>query len=107
VAEQQWQAQTDRPRLLANRSEVGYTASLGEALRREPEAVSEEEQQRQTRAVQRGEQERLRREWRQTSATINAALDRLASSVRLDPGAWSSVRAVRRSTDALGRKLGL
>jgi hypothetical protein len=107
VAGREQRQASDRPHLLAQRSELGYTASLGEAMPGEPEAISPEEQERQTRAAQRGEQERLRREWRQTSATINDALDRLASAVRLDPSAWSSVRAVRRSTDALGRRLGL
>jgi hypothetical protein len=74
---------------------------------REPEAVSGDEQARQTAAVRRGEQERLRREWRRTSSTINAALDQLADAVRLDPDARSGLRAVRRSTDAMGHKLGL
>jgi hypothetical protein len=96
----------DRPRLLASRSEQGYTSSAIEALPAEPEAVSEEEQASITRAVRQGEQERLRREWRRTRATINGELDRLSAAVSLDPGARSGVRAVRRSTDALGRRLG-
>lgn len=96
----------DRPRLLASRSEQGYTSSRIEALPGEPEAVSEEEQASITRAVRRGEQERLRREWRQTSTTINGELDRLLAAVTLDPGQRNGVRAIRRSTDALGRRLG-
>jgi hypothetical protein len=96
----------DRPRLLASRSEQGYTSSAIEALPAEPEAVSEEEQAALTRAVRNAERERLLREWRQTRATINGELDRLSAAVSLDHGQRSGVRAVRRSTDALGRRLG-
>jgi len=98
---------SDRPRLLAQRSEQGYTGSAYEAMPGEPEAVSEEEQRNLTRAVRDAEEERLRREWRQAEATINGELDRLSAAVSLDPGARSGVRAVRRSTDALGRRLGV
>jgi hypothetical protein len=96
----------DKPRLLASRSEIGYTASTYEALRAEPEAVSEEEQRNLTRAVRDAEHERLLREWRRTSTTINGELDRLSAAVSLDHGQRSGIRAVRRSTDALGRRLG-
>jgi hypothetical protein len=57
-------------------------------------------------AVQHGEQERLRREWRQTSATINDALDQFSAAVRLDPSAWSSV-ARYAAPPMRGRRLGL
>ena len=36
----------DRPRLLARRSELGYTHSHSQAVHGEPEAVSEDEQRR-------------------------------------------------------------
>lgn len=95
----------DRPRLLAQRSEQGYTSSAIESLPGEPEAVSEQEQASITRAARQAERERLLGEWRQASATINGALDRLLAAASLDPGARSGVRAIRRSTDALGRRL--
>jgi hypothetical protein len=97
---------SQRPRLLAQRSEYGYTGSALDAMPGEPEAISEEEQASITRAVRNAERERLLREWRRTSATINDSLDRLCNAVSLDPRQRSGVRAVRRSTDALGRRLG-
>jgi hypothetical protein len=45
-------------------------------MRGEPEAVSEEEQGGITRAVRFAERERLLREWRRTSAAINAEPER-------------------------------
>jgi hypothetical protein len=97
---------SDRPRLLAQRSELGYTGSTYEALRGEPESITASELERMTRAVRDAEHERLLSEWRRTRTTINGELDRLSAAVSLDPGARSGVRAIRRSTDALGRKLG-
>jgi hypothetical protein len=96
---------SDRPRLLARRSELGYTGSTFEALTGEPESVSEAEQSAITRAVRDAERERLLREWRQTRTAIDGALDRLLVNAQLDHGQRSGVRAVRRSVDALGRRL--
>ena len=96
----------DKPRLLASRSELGYTMSAYEAMHGELEAVSEEEQRNISRAVRDAEHELLLREWRRTSSAINGELDRLSAAVSLDHGQRSGVRAVRRSTDALGRRLG-
>jgi hypothetical protein len=53
------------------------------------------------------EQQRLREAFDQTFATINGSLDELAGSVPLDHSARSGVRAIRRSTAALGPRLGL
>jgi hypothetical protein len=101
-----YEPRSSQPRLLAQRSEVGYTGSAFESMPGEPEAVSEDEQAGITRAVRLAERERLLHEWRQTRAAINDSLDRLCASVSLDHGQHSGVRAIRRSTDALGRRLG-
>jgi hypothetical protein len=69
-------AENSRPRLLANRSEQGYTSSVYESMPGEPEAVSEEEQASITRAVREGERERLLGEWRRTSTTIDVRANR-------------------------------
>jgi hypothetical protein len=97
----------DRPRLLARRSEHGYTDRPALALPLEPEAIDEETQRRQTLSARRREQARLRAAFDETSAKINGSLDELSSRVALPPGARSGVRAVRRSTAALGRRLDL
>jgi hypothetical protein len=51
----------DRPRLLARRSQYGYTESTSAALRQEPEAVSEQVAESQTLAIRRAEREARRR----------------------------------------------
>lgn len=97
----------DKPRLLASRSEQGYTSSAIESLRDEPEAITTEEQRQLTAAVHRAERERLRREWQHSEQTIDAELDRFVydAGVNVDRRVFSGVRAVRRAARAVGRKV--
>jgi hypothetical protein len=55
----------DEPCLLASRSELGYVNRTAAALRGEPEAISEEEQLRQTFAVRRERERQQRQAWQQ------------------------------------------
>jgi hypothetical protein len=99
-------ADPSKPRLLASRSERGYTSSDYEAMRTEPEAVSEQEQRDMTAAVHRAEQERLRREWSRTEGAIGHELDHFVhSGANIDGQVFSGVRAVRRAARAVGRKV--
>jgi hypothetical protein len=100
-------AKHNKPRLLASRSEQGYTSSANESLREEPEAISSEEQRQLTAAVHRAERERLRREWQHTEQQIGDELDHFVydAGVRPDRRIVSSVRAVRRAARAVGRRV--
>ena len=60
----------DEPRLLARRSELGYTDAPTRALPGEPEAISEEEQARQTLAARRAQERQQREAWQQARARI-------------------------------------
>ncbi len=62
-------------RLLAARSEHGYTDRLAHALREEPEAVSADEQQQLTRAAARSAKARTRSDWQARRDRIAAELD--------------------------------
>ena len=72
------------------------------------EAVDEREQLRQTRAAHERWRRELQRTWGEAAATINEALDAFAApaEVHHDHHVMSGVRAVRRSAQALGRRLG-
>jgi hypothetical protein len=78
---------SDLVRLLALRSEVGYTDRIDRALPDEPEAVSSDEQRRQTRAVHQGERDVFldaRDAIREALSTISgAAYKRIEHDVRL------------------------
>lgn len=65
-------------RLLAARSEFGYTDRMDRALRDEPEAVSPEEQRRLTRQAGLDAQERARSDWLQRRARLALELDALS-----------------------------
>jgi hypothetical protein len=97
----------ESPRLLAARSERGYVERVAEALRAEPEAISELEQQRQTlhaRDRWRREQEQL---WRRASSEISDALSTFVASARPSPQTLADVRAISRATDRVNRHLGM
>lgn len=67
----------------------------------------EDEQQRQTRESHERWHLTMQRRWGDAAATINRALDDLVADVPTDCSVRSGVKAVRRSTQALGRRLGV
>ena len=77
----------DLVRLLALRSELGYTDRIDRALPDEPEAVSSDEQRRQTHAARQGERDvfvEARDMMRDALALISgAAYKRIEHDVRL------------------------
>jgi hypothetical protein len=96
----------DPVRLLAARSEHGYTDNRFMALPDEPEAVSPAEQRRLTQLAHRRDHERRVAIFTITSGAINKALDTFVASVGTDPRLADRVRSVRRTTQALGREVG-
>jgi hypothetical protein len=89
--------------LLAARSELGYTDQPFRALPREPEAVSEEEQRRQTaEARRRAARDRLA-QWHDLRADILHTADRLR--VLLGPRSSWAIRDLNRLTDRLDRQV--
>jgi len=92
------------PRLLAARSQYGYTQRPSEALQGEPEAVSVDEQARLTREAQQAARERERTLIAECSAAIGRELDRLASLP--DLGVSSSVRVIRRQLAQMAQRRG-
>lgn len=69
------------------------------------EAVSEEEQARQTLRARRAEREHQRAAWEQAHDVITGALAAFRRSGRMSPGLSSSLRAVERAAEGVGRKL--
>jgi hypothetical protein len=98
---------SDRPRLLHRRSEHGYTDRPRDALHGEPEAVPASYQRHLCEEARRGELEQRRRAWRRADERIGEALDDFQAEVPTDPRLTSGVRAVRRASAAVGRRLGL
>jgi hypothetical protein len=96
-------ADDDRPRYLGKA--VGYVHNPAAAMDK-LEAVDEHEQQRQTREAHEQWCRTMTRCWGEAATTINRALDDLVADVPTDSAVRSGVRAVRRSTQALGRRLG-
>ena len=76
-------------------------------MRDEPEAVSRSEQQRQSLAAERKERARRIAAWSEMRSTVDAALNSFMEVVGATAGrnVVSSVRAIRRSADQLGRRL--
>jgi hypothetical protein len=95
----------DPPRLLAIRSELGYTDRIDKAMREEPEAVSRHEQDVISQRARRDWLDRRRTAWKDARATIDEALDTFAATVGTDRALQHSLRGVRRSVDALGRQV--
>lgn len=96
----------DRPRLLAARSEHGYVDRPNLALPEEPEAVSAEEQRRQSEQGHRRDRQRRIAAYTSAASTISTALDDFVAAVGADSRVVSQVRVVRRQVAALGRELG-
>jgi hypothetical protein len=97
----------DTPRLLASRSEQGYTTSAFESMHDEPEAITADEQKRMTAAVHHAEAERLRQEWKRTEQAVDGELDRFVndSGVHVTQRVFSGVRAVKRAARAVGARV--
>jgi hypothetical protein len=96
-------AGADAIRLLALRSEHGYTERVDRALPDEPEAVSAAEQRYQTRQAARLKAERERETWRKARSSILLAIE----SVHVEVDVESELRAMRRACERVDRKLGL
>jgi hypothetical protein len=86
---------------------LGYVDSSAKALPDEPEAVSASCQQRLSELGHRRDRERRIAAFTITSETINGALDAFVARVGHDPRLAHGVRAVRRTTAALGREVGV
>src|SRR5205823_2202444 len=95
----------DPARLLAARSEFGYVDRLDQALHDEPEAISEHEQRVISQRARLDWLERRRRAWSEATAVIFPALDTFTATINGDAALQHAVRAVRRSADAVGRRL--
>jgi hypothetical protein len=100
------QRETERLRLLARRSEVGYVDRYALALSQEPEAVPPDYQRQLTRQAHRRAEDRQRDAWQEASTTIASALARL-SSARLDPKITSTVRVIERARARIDQEVGL
>lgn len=66
-------------RLLAARSEFGYTDRTDRAMRDEPEAVSSEEQRRQTKQAASQAQQEAKADWASRRGRLRAELAELAA----------------------------
>jgi len=93
--------------MLHRYSEHGYTASSGEALKAEPEAVSREEQERQSAEVRRVEEERRKTAWRSAHSQIDGALQQFEQEGHPDPRTRSDTRAIARTARRIDERLGL
>lgn len=94
----------DAPRLLHRR--LGYTERADQALPREPEAISEREQQQQTRDAHERWRQELQREWGSCHEMITAALTQFALSVRVDRRTSSDLRVIERAARRVDERYG-
>jgi hypothetical protein len=95
-----------RARLLHAKSEHAYTSRAAEALWPDAgEAVSEDEQREITSQANRAWTARQRAAWAATAEVIGVALDRFEEIVVGDPPLVNSLRAVRRATAVVSRRL--
>jgi hypothetical protein len=101
-------ADNDAPRFMAAASERGYTHYAKQSLDPSAEVVPPEFQAELTRRSHAEWDRSLRRRWGEAAQTINGVLDDFvaSSAVRNDNRLRSSLRAVRRSVDAVGRSVG-
>jgi hypothetical protein len=96
-------ARDDRPRLLAARSELGYTDRIDRALHEEPEAVSSRDQQRITLDAQRRDRADRVVAWKAAHVTITTAIATFSSSCRIDKRLSSTLRLIERQCAQLDR----
>ena len=95
----------DPPRLLAQRSELGYTDRVDRALRDEPEAISVDEQVQQVEVARRHARQRRVDAFQTMRSTVVGALDEFVCAVGPQGGVDSGVRSLRRGVEQLGQKL--
>jgi hypothetical protein len=95
----------DPIRLLHVQSEHGYTDRPVQAMRGEPEAVAASYQRRLSDQAHRRDRERLQSAWVETAQVIDVALTAFAAIAADDRTVQNGVHAVRRSTEALGRRV--
>jgi hypothetical protein len=93
----------DSRRLLARRSEFGYTDRVDRAMNGEPEAVSREEQHRITAEAQFRARRREALIWLEIRGRIERDLGYLQD--QFGPQIANELRAMRRELDRLGRRL--
>jgi hypothetical protein len=91
------------PRLLARRSELGYTPRTAQALNGEPEAVSAGEQGELTRQAAHRADERERALWRNRRDVIAGQLEH--AHRELDRSIASDLRVIERQLERITRKL--
>jgi hypothetical protein len=95
----------DEPRLLARRAELGYVSHPQGALPGEPEAISAEEQRRQTLMARRRAAVELRRAWESVRCEVVAAITSFKVSARTDRQVLDGLRTVERALDRISRHL--
>jgi hypothetical protein len=92
-----------RPRLLARRSEVGYTETTMRAMPGEPEAVTADEQETITRRAHADADARRRDQAKAILTGLGAAVD--AIETIFGDAALEEVRAMRRELARIERKV--
>jgi hypothetical protein len=96
----------DEPRLLARDSQHGYVSEGRRAMFPDAgEAVSEAERRELTSQANRLWSARQRAAWNETAKTITGASGAFEQGIAADARLVRDVRAVRRSTAAVGRRL--
>jgi hypothetical protein len=95
----------DAPRLLAQRSEHGYTDRLDLALHDEPEAIRADEQEQQTQAAHRRDRQRRLEAFVALRDVVFVATDDFLDVVGPAGGIGSNVRAIRRSVALLEQRV--
>jgi hypothetical protein len=95
----------DEPRLLHVRSELGYTHDPRHAVVDEPEAVSADEQRRQTQIAHRRERQRRLDAFIVLRDVVIPALDVFAGVVAYDRAVLREVRLIRRGVEAVSRQI--
>lgn len=93
----------DPPRLLAQRSELGYTERLDQAMPDEPEAISTTYQQRVTADAERQRIARERAAWVDARDTIRAKLATLGGPTF--DSSRSELRSIARLIDRIDRRV--
>ena len=94
----------DAPRLLHRRSQFGYTRSVHEALRDEPEAVDVATQRRLSELAHVREQERRRADWLEARVRLLEVVGWLQARP-LGVELRDELRAIRRVVDRADRRL--
>jgi hypothetical protein len=98
-------AEDDRPRLLAQRSELGYVDRLNAALHHEPEAVSSAYQAKVTLDAQRRDRAQRVGAWHDAHLAIRNAIVVFRATCRVDHALANALRVVERQCVAIERKI--